>query len=166
MKKFSFTAMIVLLLLGANVTQAQTAQTKLNQVELMKNFLGNWKCVYGKDTTMILEYKSFGTAIEGVAKIVVNENVIMEEKSLMGYDAKNDKLIEAAMYNSFPNIILYSDKFISANKFEEIYLEDSSNPEKANKKWVVEFKSNDLFIETFFQNSKAVEVYTFTRIIK
>jgi len=164
MKTFISSSMIVLLLLGANAVQAQTTQTKLNQIELMKNFLGNWKCVYGKDTTMILEYKSFGTAIEGVAKIVVSEKVIMEEKSLMGYDAKNDKLIEAAMYNSFPNIILYSDKFISANRFEEIYLEDSSNPEKANKKWEVEFKSTDLFIETFFQNNKAVEVYTFTRI--
>jgi hypothetical protein len=49
MKKICFTTTIVIfLLLCTNGIQAQTTQTKLNQVELMKHFIGTWtliKCV-------------------------------------------------------------------------------------------------------------------------
>jgi hypothetical protein len=60
MKTFYITTMIVaLLLLCTNSSQAQTAQTKLNQVELMKQFAGTWKCE-SNDTTFTIEDKYYG----------------------------------------------------------------------------------------------------------
>ena len=81
----------------------------------------------------------------------------------MGYDKKNDKLIECDLSNSSPDIMLYSMWFTSANKFEEILLKDVSHPENAliSK---CEFKSPDLFIETDIMNNKTVGTYTMHRI--
>ena len=39
-------------------SQAQTAQTKLNQVELMKQFIGIWQSNVGKDTVDVREWRS------------------------------------------------------------------------------------------------------------
>ncbi len=63
MKTFLSTTMIVLLCHGANVVQvqAQTTQTKLDQMELMKQYLGIWKGELAKDTVMILNFTSYGT---------------------------------------------------------------------------------------------------------
>ena len=60
----------VFLLLYTNGIQAQTTQTKLNQVELLKQFLGTWKYELSKDTTIISEFTPFGTAIEDNYQIV------------------------------------------------------------------------------------------------
>lgn len=56
MKTFCLTTMIaVFLFFCSNGMLAQTTQTKLNQVELMKQFLGTWKCEIAKDTFNIWE---------------------------------------------------------------------------------------------------------------
>jgi hypothetical protein len=53
----------VFLLFSLNGLQAQTSQTKLDQVKLMKQFIGTWKCEMGKDTTWTIECKSYGDRI-------------------------------------------------------------------------------------------------------
>jgi hypothetical protein len=45
---------VVLLLLCTNAIEAQTAQAKLDQVELLKQFMGTWKTEYSKGDAMIL----------------------------------------------------------------------------------------------------------------
>ena len=65
MKTFCLTTMIVVsLLLCSNGIQAQTTQSQLNQVELMKQFIGIWKAQMGKDTIFIMEGKTFGKGLE------------------------------------------------------------------------------------------------------
>jgi hypothetical protein len=89
MKTFCLTTMIALFLFFCtNGLQAQTTQTKLNQVELMKQFIGTWKGETGKDTTFTIEDKSFGDGHDVYLKTETKGKIIWEAKSLVGYDKK------------------------------------------------------------------------------
>jgi hypothetical protein len=164
MKKFCLTtAIAVLHLFSSSVIQAQTSQTKLNQVELMKQFIGTWKCEMN-DTTYIIEDKLYGDGHDVYMKNETKGKIIWEEKSLIGYDKKNDMLIEAMIEHNSPNITLFSIRFSSTNKYKEILLKDIPNPEKANEKDFFELKSPDLFIDTYIKNNKVVSIDTFKRV--
>ena len=164
MKTFFVTIMIAaFLLLNSNGITAQTNVTKLNQIELFKQWTGNWIAEIGSDTTFLMECKSFHNGYEFYLKIETKGNIMWEQKTLMGYDKKSDKLIESTIASSSPDIILMACWFTSANKCEEVLLEDVSNYEKANLKWEFEFKSPDLLIWTEIVNNKAANAYTFNR---
>jgi len=164
MKKFCLIIEItVLLIFCMNGVQAQTTDAKLNQVELMKQFTGTWKSETN-DTTYIIEDKLYGDGHEVYMKNETKGKIIWEGKSLIGYDKKNDMLIEAMIEHNSPNITLFSIRFSSTNKYEEILLKDIPNPEKATEKDFFELKSPDLFIDTYMKNNKIVSVDTFKRV--
>jgi hypothetical protein len=163
MKKLCFTTTIFLLLLICfNGLQAQTTQTKLNQVELMKQFIGTWKSVE-KDTTFIWECKSFGKALEFTIKDETKGKVTIGAKSVMGYDKENDRLIESVIQDNSPEIFLCPCWFASTNTFIQIMWRDIANPEKANLKWTVEFTSPDSFVVTEIKNNKTTFANTYHR---
>ena len=162
MKKLCFTTMIaVFMLLFANGLQAQTTQTTLNQVELMKQFLGNWKCESGKDTVVFWNAKPYGTGFEVDYKTSTKGNLIMEAKQLFGYDKKTDKCLAANMIKGL-DIEMWALWFISNKNFELMPYSDISNPEKAIMKVKGEFKSPDVYVETIIVNNKPVKTYTYT----
>jgi AAA+ superfamily predicted ATPase len=164
MKTFcKITMIVVFLLFCTNGIQAQTTQPKFNQVELFKQYVGTWKGEMGKDTTFLMEMKSFYDAFECYLKTETKGKIIIEEKTVIGYDKKNDKLIESAILNSSPDIMIGAIWFISKNKCEQVLLEDISNPEKAIFKWTFELPSPDLFIWTNIKNNKTTGTYTFHR---
>jgi hypothetical protein len=164
MKKFCLIIEItVLLIFCMNEVQAQTTDAKLNQVELMKQFTGTWKSETN-DTTYIIEDKLYGDGHEVYMKNETKGKIIWEGKSLIGYDKKNDMLIEAMIEHNSPSITLFSIWFSSSNKYEEILLKDIPNPEKATEKDFFELKSPDLFIDTYMKNNKIVSVDTFKRV--
>jgi hypothetical protein len=163
MKNLCFTTTISLLLLICfNGLQAQTTQTKLNQVELMKQFIGTWKSVE-KDTTFIWECKSFGEALEFTIKDETKGKVTIGAKSVMGYDKENDWLIESVIQDNSPEIFLCPCWFASTNTFIQIMWRDIANPENANLKWTVEFKSPDSFVVTEIKNNKTTFANTYHR---
>jgi hypothetical protein len=164
MKTLCVTIMIVaFLLLCSNGMHAQTTPTKLNQVELIKQFKGNWKCEVGKDTTGVMEVKSFGEGLELYWKTETKAKILTEVKAIMGYDKTNDKIIESQIMRSSPNIILTVFWFTSPSKCEEVLLEAISNPEQSISKWTYEFKSPDTLVNTYFENKKMTWSYTFHR---
>jgi len=163
MKTVLTTMIAVFLLYSTNGIQAQTTQTELDQVELMKQFLGTWKTEIGKDTTQVHEYTSFGTAIEGNIKIVTKSKILYSAKQLWGYDKKNDKTILIELGKSSPEISLYTIWFTSKNICEGIVIQDFYHPENSALKLKIEFKSPDLVIQTFMENNKVVREQTFTR---
>jgi hypothetical protein len=157
MKALSLTTIIVVfLLISSNTFQAQTMQAKLNQAELIKQFIGIWKAEMGKDTIFIMEGKTFGKGLEFYWKTDTKGKILSEGKSIMGYDKINSRIIEPQIWDSSPNIILWSGLFTSSNKYEAILLEDIGNPEKANVKWEYEFKSPDLLVCTYIVNKNSI----------
>ncbi len=164
MKAFGLITIIaVLLLIYSKGIQAQTSQPKFNQLELFKQFVGTWKGEMGKDTTFLMEMKSFYDAFECYLKTETKGKILIEEKTVIGYDKKNDKLIESGILNSSPDIMIWAIWFISENKCEQVLLQDISNPEKAIYKWTFELASPDLFIWTNLKNNKTTGTYTFHR---
>jgi len=129
----------------------------------MKQWIGIWKAEIGKDTTFIIDCKSFNKGLEFYIKKETKGKIIVDWKTLVGYDKNNDKLIEAEIYGNNPAMLLYSLWFTSANKCEEILLKDVVNPDKATNKWAFEFKSPDLLIWTDLINNKSTNTYTFHR---
>lgn len=164
MKKFCLTTFIaVFLLLCTNGLQAQTAQEKLNQVELMKQFVGTWKFDLAKDTTVFWDMKSFGIGMEGNFRIATKGKTLMEGKQLWGYDNKFDKWISAQMMKGV-TLQLYAHWFTSKNKWTTISYENISNPDKASEKWDMEFKSPDVLTNSWIRNNELIVVKTLTRV--
>jgi hypothetical protein len=169
MKTFYLTTMtVVFLLLSSNGIQAQTTQTQLNQVELMKQWIGSWKCEVAKDTTNTAEVISFGNvgAIEQNWTSFVKGKIINEKKAIWGYDRKNDKYIVVEISKNNEGINLSARWFTSKNTIVTIPFEYLSNPEKATTKRVSEIKSPDLFISTTIENNKQGRTVTYTRVGK
>ena len=164
MKKLCLTAIIVTsLLLCPNSIHSQTTQTGLDHIELFKQFIGVWKGEMGKDTTFIMEIKPFYNGFESYVKTESKGKLVLEEKTLMGYDKKSDKLIESGIMNNSPEIILWALWFTSEKKCEEVLLADISNPEKAVLKWKFELITPNSMVWYNLKNNKITGTYTFYR---
>ena len=149
------------LFIYSNGILAQATQTNLNQVELMKQWIGSWKT---EGTYLTTEIRSFGTdGLEGSQKIQVKDSIVSEDKMFFGYDKKSDKYILASIGNRRQGVILMALWFSSEHVCERIPFEYISNPEQATTRAVLEFKSKDVIIGTYKEKDKPDRVYTTTR---
>jgi len=135
----------------------------LNQIELMKQNIGSWKCDIAKDTTAFWDSKSYGTGLEGYNKYITKGKTFKEGKGLYGYDKNIDKFIVAGLTKG-EDIGIYALWFISNGKYKLVPYSDLSNPANASFKVEGEFKSPDLIVETTIMNNKPVKTDTWTRI--
>jgi hypothetical protein len=154
---------VAFLLLGANVAQAQTTQTKLNQMELMKQPLGIWKGELAKDTIMIMNFTSFGLAIEDNYKIATKDKILYAGKEIYGYNQKYDKIILAAISDNSPNIDLMAIWFSSKDTMNLVGYQYLSNPEKSAFKMQWILMPPDSAKRIVYQNSKVISVSTYIR---
>jgi len=155
-KPYLSAAIFISLLFSVNGLKAQTTDESLNQIELMKQFLGTWKAEIGKDTIFIMEGKTFGKGLDFYWKTDTKGNMLSEGKSIMGYDMMYNRIIEPQIWNNSPDIILWSGLFTAHNIYEAILLKDLANPENAIVKWKYEFKSNDKLECTYTVNKKEI----------
>ena len=161
MKIFSANVLIVLfLLINTNSMQAQTTHTKLNQVELMKQFIGTWKCEFGEGTIFTSENRPFGNGMICISQIVTKGKIVDSVTQLFGYDNKTDKFIIAELKTSSPVIELCSTWFSSKNSGEIVV----TNPDNAPYSFKFEFKTPDMIIQTAIADDKVVNEITLTRI--
>jgi hypothetical protein len=156
-------AIIVFLIICSNRIQAQTTETKLNQVELMKKFIGSWKVDLAKDTVLFWDAKPFGTGLECYYKTVSKDKILMEAKQLFGYEKKTDKYVAANLVKGM-DIEIWALWFTSNNKYVITYYSDISNPDKSSFKMDGEFKSPNVYTETYIMNGKPIMTYTYTRV--
>jgi hypothetical protein len=157
------TTIAVFLSICLNGLQAQTTLPKLNQVELIKQFISNWKGEVGKDTTAFWEIKSNGTGLECNYRYVTKDRMIMEGKQLWVYDKKVDKFILSSATNGM-DAGTSGLWFTSKNKCIIIAFRDISNPEKASFKMETEFKSPDMFIQKTIVNNNILKTVTYNRV--
>ena len=166
MKPFCKTIFLVIfILIPPDNLQSQTIQTKLNQVELIKQFTGSWKCDIAKDTISFWEAKSYGTGLDCNYRFVTKEKIFKEGKQLWGYDRKTDKFIWSIM-DKGGDIEIYAAWFISETKYIEILYSYILNPEKSSWKCEGEFRTPDKMVETTTVNNKSIRTDTYTRVIE
>jgi len=135
----------------------------LNQIELMKQNIGSWKCNIAKDTTATWDAKSFGTGLEGYNKYSTNGKLFKEGKGLYGYDKNIDKFIVAGLTKG-EDIGIYALWFTTDRKYVLVPYSDLSNPANASFRLEGEFKSPDMIVETTIMNNKSVRTDTWTRV--
>jgi hypothetical protein len=166
MKRFYPLVMgVVFFLLTANYIQAQSMQTGLNQVELMKQFIGTWENKSIKDTVYTAEFKPYGNGgLEFSLRGVTLGKVWLEMKQLWGYDKKSDKVVIAGLMKGSPNIMLQSACFTSKNRFEQVPFEYANDPQKSDFIVIFDLKSPDLAIREEIVNNKSLGTETYTRV--
>jgi hypothetical protein len=157
------TLISVSLLFFTNRMQAQTTQTKLSQVELMKQYVGTWKAQIAIDTAMIFDITPFGNAYEGNLNWIVKGQIINSGKWLWGYDKKRDKFIVEELWKYIDPVRIDAYWFTSDNTAESVPLYNISNPELSSSKAKLEIKSPDLIIHYFLRDNKVVRTFTYTR---
>ena len=160
-----FSLGFIFILLSANGIYAQTNQSDLNQMELLKQFTGTWKNESIKDTLYTAEFKPYGNnCLEFTLKSVTQGKVWLEMKQLWGYDRKSNKVVIAGIMKDSPNFMLQSAWFTAKNRFEQVPYEFASNPEKAGFIVVFDLKSPDLVIRTEIVNGKSLVAETYNRV--
>jgi hypothetical protein len=160
------TMVTVLLLLSIHIMQAQTPTVKIDQVEFMQNFIGSWKAEAGKDTIIVFDVFPFGKGSERELTVSTKGKVISSAKMLFGYDEEKDKIIEAVIYKSSPNLMINVWWATSLNTSDGVQIKDISDPENAAFRMKSELKSPDSFTLTHILNNKVVGEWTFVRQIK
>jgi hypothetical protein len=145
-----------------NAKNTETSK-ELNQIELMKQFAGTWKCDISKDTTAFYEGKSYGTGLDCYFKFITKGKIFMEGKQLRGYDKNIDKFIFSGMMKG-ADMNFFAVWFSSKNKYLFVPYSDISNPEMASWKVEGEFKSPDIIFETSLINNKTAKTSTWTRV--
>ena len=161
MKTFCKTILITgFILISTNGILAQKIVHKLNQIDLMKQFIGSWKCELGKDTILVGDNIAFGTGLVCNSQIMVNGKIINSVRQLYGYDKKIDKFIVAELIEASPVIEICTTWFTSANTGELVV----TNPDNAPFSFKFEFKSPDLIVQTAIQNDKVFKEIILTRI--
>jgi len=129
------------------ITEAQTTQTQLNQLELVKQFVGSFQNIIGKDTTELWETQSYGNTV------IINVYRVIKEKKYplyinnIGLRSKDGKLKGFVLWIGG----VYSTwigSFSSAKDFSG-YMVDNLNPEKPSSKFDFVFNSPTEWILTF-----------------
>jgi hypothetical protein len=146
-----------------SVKNAETQQEP-NQLEFMKQLLGNWKAVIGKDSIMTYNSRPYGNGSERDITYSTKGKIFNSGKVLFGYDDKSDKSISVTLYKSSPKLDFFAWWTTSKNTSEGVPLSDITNPDNAAFKMKCELKSPDIFIITQISQNKVIGTYTFNRI--
>jgi len=161
MKSFCITILIAIFFsISIKETYAQTTQTQLNQVELMKQFIGTWECELGKNTIYNSENKPFGNGMACTIQVITNGEIVESVKQLFGYDNKTDKYIVAELIKSTSVIEIGTAWFVSEHTGEIVTSDSDSETIKFN----FEFKTPDLIKETATLDNDIVVEMEFNRI--
>ena len=160
---FRTTMVGALLFLPISIIQAQAPDTKIDQVAFMQKFIGSWKAEAGKDTIMVFDVVPYGKGSEREITLITKGGDISMAKMLFGYDEDNDKIIEAIIYKSSPNLMIRVWWATSENTSEGVLLKDIADPENADFKMKGVLKSPDILVLTHLFNNNVVAEYTFVR---
>jgi hypothetical protein len=158
----------MIIVLAAQFTyeiHAQTIKEGLNQLELMKQFIGTWNNESIKDTLYTAEFKPYGEGgMEFSLRGVTQGKVWLEMKQFWGYDKKNDRIVIAGLMKDRPDIMLQAAWFTAKNRLEQVPFDFATDPKQATFIVVFDFKSPDIAIREEFVNNKSLGKETYTRI--
>jgi len=143
-----------------NKIYAQSSELKLDQIELMKQFLGTWRGELVNNTIIMCENKQFGNGAISKSRITTDGKVVDSVVQIYGYDNNTDKFIIAELKESSPVIELCSIWFTSENTGEIIIL----NPENTPFKFKFEFMSPNMIEQTAIQDNKVVNKIVLKRV--
>ncbi|MDR2921253.1 MAG: hypothetical protein LBV72_18060 [Tannerella sp.] len=135
-----------------NKAFTQSTETNLDQVELMKQFLGIWEGEFGNNTFFKSENNQFAGGLVSNSQVIADGKIVDSITQIYGYDNKTDKFIIAELKESSPGIELCLIWFTSERTGEIVI----TNPENAPFKFKFEFRSPDILEQVAIQDNNIV----------
>jgi len=163
MKTFFNVSVIALFLCICMIgVEAQTAQTKLDQVELIKQFIGTWNCDIDKDTVEAWECKPYGTIHTTAVSQMIKGKKMDSYLNCAGYDKRDGKFKGILL---FPNGDYYTwIGLFTTEKKLSVDIVDNLNPEVILAKYDFEFMTPSGRIMTQYTASGVkVREYKYTK---
>ena len=152
MKTFFFATMtVVFLLYLTNGIQAQTTQTKLDQVELMQAWVGTWQRVIGKDSILVLEFQQYGKGFIQDLSLITNGNKSIQGKACYSFSAKEDKF-KVFSLTADGNYLTFIVYFTTEKKWDQFLVQDF-NHEKILLKGEGELVTPNIYTSTWFDSN-------------
>ncbi len=146
-----------------NILSSQTTENKLDQVKLMKQFIGKWQCETGSDSFCIWEINSFGNGFEGTIRHTAKAKTYYELKQIWGYD-QGSQLIYCYYLGEDGTLRRYKGSFIT----EKTAAMEQSNITSGKILSTAELSlvSPDVFTHTTMREGSGKKSITFQRIKK
>ena len=153
----------VFLLVSINGVQAQTAQANLNQMELIKQFLGTWKCDLDKDTVEMWECNPYGGIHTTAVSMIIKGKKSDLYLNNAGFDKRDGKFKGILLY---PNGDYYTwiGMFTTEKKLS-VAIVDNLNPEKVLAKYEFVFlTSTSRTMTQFTAEGVKVKDYQYNKV--
>lgn len=141
-----------------------TEQEALNQMELMKQYIGIFKSE-GKDTVVYNDQVDKGKWHETSIKYVSKGKVVREGKQLWAYDKKSDKVVHMSIIDGV-RLSVFTSWFTSKNKYIMVPYSGTSNSDETGGFIIGEFTAPDSLTETMFVNGQTLWSETYSRVKK
>ncbi len=160
-KKMKNIIIVILLLVSITATEAQTTQTQLNQVELIKQFIGKWECELGKNTIYRSDNTPFGNGMACIIQVMSNGEVVDSVEQLFGYDATTDKFVLAELIQS-SSIVEIRSCWFTTEHTGEIISNDPTDSSSIKINFV--FTAPDMITETATLDNNIIVELIFKKI--
>ncbi len=117
------------LMIGFSVTlSAQSTEEELDQVELMKQFIGTWKAEVAEDTIVILKFVPIGGALGHTMEVIAKDTIFYTRPGIYGF-SHDKKTVRFAGVNRDGIMSFDYARFVSDNKFiAEMYEDNIKHP--------------------------------------
>ena len=116
MRKLFKAFLCLILFLGISLTlSAQSNEEELDQLELMKQFIGTWRAETGEDTVVNITYEPIGDGILITQENIANGVTYRTVKAVMGVSTDKKTIIVSAVRQD-GSVGFHYGKFVSNNK--------------------------------------------------
>ncbi len=159
-KTFLTTAFVVFLLFCVNEIQAQSAETELNQIELMKNSLGLWQTLVNNDTIEYWDQQQYGHGFIVNAYQVVQGKTIPQHIKIYSFDPRIGKFKGYIMWQK-AGFATWVGAFTTEMKYHVDFAADY-NPEKVWGSFDMIFTDSTSRTHLHFVNNKKTHEEVFT----
>ena len=164
MEKFCLTSIIVVFLFFcSNGIKAQTTQTKLDQVELMKQFVGTWQMTVSEDTIQIFEVQQYEKAFISISYLLINGTKVFSSVLNLGFSSKDNRFRGFTLWSSGGYMTSISS-FTSENKWVGDWVRNF-NPEAVTEKFEIVFDTpSSMTISELTPGGIKTKEYRFNKI--
>ena len=142
---------------------AQTDEV-LDPVECIHQIKGSWKVELGNDTTVHVDFTTYGTGLDATMKFVSKEKTFMERRINWAYDKTLNRFLGLDQTKGGDVVSLSAAQWISMKKYFLVDYKDISKPEEASTRTEGTIKSHDLLEITYYVNNKLVNTINYIRV--
>ena len=129
MRKSFKVLLSLLVFLGISLTlSAQSTEEELDQVELLKQFIGTWKAEVAEDTVLILKFVPIGGALLHTMEVLAKDSIYYTRPGIYGF-SHDKKTVRFAGVDRDGIMSFDYGRFVSDKKYiAEMYEDNLKHP--------------------------------------